>query len=369
MEKKKISILSHNLSENCLGRAYILAKVLANEFEVEIIGPVQKSGIWVPVRNDIFIVYKQIENFNPFTVLKAIDGDIIYAIKPLFTSFGFGLLCKILKHKKIIIDIDDWEVGFYKNYSLPGRIVNVFRFWDFNNFLFTWIMEKMIPFADFVTVSNSFLQNKFGGVIIPHFRDTEAFDPSKFNREISRKNLNIEQDKKVVMFLGTVRKHKGIDTLISTFDSLKRNDVILALVGVDDAAAKELPQRNYLRVFGPQPFEKIPEFLAVADVVAIIQKQSSLSNQGQLPAKLFDAMSMGKPVISTNISDIPAVLDGCGIIINDNVDELIKAINSILENPEYARKLGVAARQRCIEKYSYEAIRPKLLSIFSNIKL
>jgi hypothetical protein len=42
----KISILSPDLSHNCLGRAYLLVKILQEPYEVEIIGPVSGDGIW-----------------------------------------------------------------------------------------------------------------------------------------------------------------------------------------------------------------------------------------------------------------------------------------------------------------------------------
>ena len=31
-----------------------------------------------------------------------------------------------------------------------------------------------------------------------------------------------------------------------------------------------------------------------------------------MPAKVFDAMAMAKPIIATNVSDLPEFLDGCG---------------------------------------------------------
>jgi hypothetical protein len=34
----KVTILSPNLSSNCLGRAYLLAKVLERRYEVEVVG-------------------------------------------------------------------------------------------------------------------------------------------------------------------------------------------------------------------------------------------------------------------------------------------------------------------------------------------
>jgi len=41
----KISILPPDLSHNCLGRAYLLAKILQRHYEVEIIGPMFGEGI------------------------------------------------------------------------------------------------------------------------------------------------------------------------------------------------------------------------------------------------------------------------------------------------------------------------------------
>ena len=48
----KISILTPDLSHNCLGRAYLLAKILQRHYEVEIVCPIFGDGIWEPVAND-----------------------------------------------------------------------------------------------------------------------------------------------------------------------------------------------------------------------------------------------------------------------------------------------------------------------------
>ena len=68
------------------------------------------------------------------------------------------------------------------------------------------------------------------------------------------------------------------------------------------------------------------------------------------------------------MSDIPKVLEGCGVVISNNVNELVTAMNSIFDNPELAKTMGMAARQRCVEKYSYNAIRPLLVSVFRKIE-
>lgn len=117
----KVSILSPNLSINCLGRAYLLAKILQRHYEVEIVGPIFGNGIWEPVAHDKSIKYKSVNiigKFKPYLqvlkLVKAVDGDVIYASKPIFTSFGIGLIKKVMSQKPLILDIDDWDMGFIK---------------------------------------------------------------------------------------------------------------------------------------------------------------------------------------------------------------------------------------------------------------
>ena len=54
----KISILSPDLSNNCLGRAYLLAKILQRRYEVEIVGPIFGDGIWQQVAGDKSVSYR-----------------------------------------------------------------------------------------------------------------------------------------------------------------------------------------------------------------------------------------------------------------------------------------------------------------------
>ena len=48
----EISILSPTLETNALGRAYLLAKLLDDDYRVNIIGHGNIEKIWEPVRSD-----------------------------------------------------------------------------------------------------------------------------------------------------------------------------------------------------------------------------------------------------------------------------------------------------------------------------
>ncbi|MCX5804132.1 MAG: glycosyltransferase family 4 protein [Proteobacteria bacterium] len=388
MGSLKISILTLDISHNCLGRAYLLAKILQRHHEVEIIGPVFGDGIWKPVENDKSITYKSVKiygRFKPYWLIKdlvkKIDGDIIYASKPLFTSFGVGLFKKVFNSKPLILDIDDWQMGFIKEAynnlplthlfkSLVDSTLFLYRMDSYWNTLFG---EKLSRFADEITVSNNFLKDKFGGVIVWHGRDTDTFDPAKFDKYLIREKYQIERNKKVVMFFGTLRPHKGIEDLIKAVELIKNQDVVLVIVGIDykdvyclnlvETAKKRLGKKRLID-FGLQPFEKVPEFLAMSDVIVIPQRKN-LATFGQVPAKVFDAMAMAKPIIATKVSDLPEILDGCGWTVEpENQEKLVKAIEYVLNKSKEAEKMGWKARQKCIDKYSWDAMEKVLVEVF-----
>jgi len=366
----KISILNFDLSNNSLGRAYILAKMLSKKYEVEILGPKFDKTIWSPIISDKSIKYvilsKSLKDIK--TTLNQINGDIIYAVKPYGTSFGYALLKKFLNRIPIIFDEDDWDFGFFLDNSQSNFLIELLyvNLLDINNPLYTYILGKLSFLANEKTVSTTFLQKKFGGTIIPHARDKKMFIVNKSEVEKVKNKYN-PNNKKVIMFYGTVRKHKGLDLIISAIDLLNRNDIIFIIVGVTDSDRNMLPNRAFIKTIPPQNFENLANILDLATLVVLPQKKS-YSSLGQIPAKLFDAMAMGKPVIASNISDFPIILKDCGLIFEtDNVTDLAKKIKYLFDYPKIADQMGRKAREKFIKNYSFEAVENKLLTIIETI--
>ena len=372
----KISIISHNLSGNCVGRAFILAQMLEKYYDVEIIGPTYGKQIWPPVQNEYEykVTNKGLFLENVKKIVEVISGDIIYAVKPRVMSFGSGLIKR--KHEKIplILDIDDWDLGFYSYQGIKQITYFLLSHKQpENHFISNFLMEKLSKYADSITVSNRYLKDKFGGMIIPHARNLNLMDPKKYNAEKLKSKYEVH-GKKIVLFLGTPRPFKGVEDLINALILLENKEIILCIVGLDynDRYCQEIIQLskkklgyNNIKLFGFQPFHKIPEFFSFADIVAIPQRKN-LATIGQLPAKLFDAMAMEKAIISTDVSDIPEILDGCGLVAKaGDINDIAKKINFFLENENIAIKLGKAARIKCLKYYSYESVGKKLYNIFN----
>ena len=376
----KISVLTPDLSHNCLGRAYMLARILQRRYDVEIAGPLFGEGLWAPLAMARDVPIKSLSVRGPMTNAKVLalrnqlDGDVVYASKPRFPSYGVGLIEKLAHRSPVVLDIDDWETGFIRD-ARRART----RRRDVSTLLSDMVYdttvalaENLTGLADGITVSNTFLRNRFGGVIVWHGRDTEAFRPDRVSRETARAAHDIRPEEQVVMFLGSPGPHKGVEDLIEAVRRIREPDVTLALVGLPDGTPYGAQLRSLgasalgsrFRGIGFQPFDKVPEFLAMADVVVVPQRKS-LATEGQMPAKVFDAMAMGKPIVASAVADLPYVLRDCGKIVEPGaVDEISTAIQGLLADPTGAANLGRRARQRCVEEFSWDALEPILTGVF-----
>jgi glycosyltransferase involved in cell wall biosynthesis len=170
------------------------------------------------------------------------------------------------------------------------------------------------------------------------------------------------------MFLGTPRGHKGVDDLVAAVGRLD-DGVVLLLVGAapERGGVRRWAAAPRVRLIGEIPFDEVPRHLVAADVVVIPQRATP-DTLGQVPAKLFDAMALARPIVSTAVSMIPEILDGCGIVVAPgDVEGLAAAIRDLLADPARARALGANARARCVACYSFTAARRALFPVVDRL--
>ena len=79
-------------------------------------------------------------------------------------------------------------------------------------------------------------------------------------------------------------------------------------------------------------------------------------------------MALARPIVSTTVSMIPEILDGCGCLVPPgNVLALAGAIRRLLENADEAAALGRRARERCDARYSFRAARATLFPLIDSL--
>lgn len=380
MKRLRICLLCADVARNAFGRAYILARVLARDFEVQVVGPQFGSSVWRPMvglleKHGIAVTAVPARGYPRYfqaarQIWQSIQADVLYALKPFPTSFGLALLYQRRHKLPLLLDIDDWELGVYAGKSRRQLWQMVARgIASPNNYL--WLRQSYgrTRRADAITVSSRFLQQKYGGVIVPHGRDTAAMDPAKISPSDLSQHWGIHG--KVILFLGTLRPHKGVEDMMAAVQRLGRLDVSGVIVGAEasDPYVARLKEQAGSRIsFLPmQPFEEIPALLRAAEVVVIPQRQTTFG-EAQVPAKIFDAMAMGRPIVSTAISDIPTILDGCGLVVAPgDLPALAEAIARLVDNQQEAAALGRQARERCIASYSWDSMQQTLQTIIHDV--
>lgn len=382
----KISLVVSNLSGGEAIRGFLLAQVLRKlGYEVEVVGFLFSKDLYaLPPRNiPVFAIsgrqYPQFLN-DSRKLLQKIDGDIIYAIKPKPPSFGLSLLGRLKKHRPIILDIDDWELSWYGGDdwkyrpSLRQIYRDIFRkngqLRNPEHPLYVKGMENFLSCADAITVDTKFLQARFGGVYLPNGKDTEMFDPAKYNPEVSRQRYGLS-GYRILMFPGAPRPHKGVEDVLMALEQLNQPDLRLVIVGgspYDNYDDKLMEQWGRWTIKMPKyPVEVMPDVVAAAHIVVVPQR-NTLTAVAQFPLKLTDGMAMAKPVLSTQVGDIPEILGETGFLAEPNSPaQLAKQIQWIFDNQIAARDRGMRARERCVEKYSLQAMASILSDVIAHL--
>lgn len=374
----KISIIASDENTAPLYRVRLLAKMLQRRFEVEVLGFVMNRDNLDPrAPRDFPYTPIFVEGCRDYPraekeLLSRLTGDMVYAMKPRPTSYGVALKHRMRTGTPVVVDIDDWELYMirpWSKFALKNFAYALPRLADPNNYANTWMMDKLIRYADGRTVVSSFFQKRYGGVLTAQYVDTDLFDPAAFDRSALRKQWKLD-DYQLIVFAGIAHPGKGVGDIIGALRLLgdKRRDWRLVIVGPVTPYARELAEQDdRVILLGTQPPTRTPEFLAMADLVVLPQK-AAMASVGQMPMKLFEAMSMGLPVVSTAMSDIPNLLAGCGLVAPPgDLGRLGEAIGYALDNPDLARAMGVRARQRIVEHFSWKIGATELGAYFGGL--
>ena len=386
MKKIKINIVSHNVSEGGLTRAYVLAQtILKLGHKVEICGLCYGNGLFASPPEDITVrsvIGRRIPALSKSIagLLRHMDGDIIYAVKPRLTSYGAALLQKALRRKRVILDMDDWETCPYGdnetryNPTIRRLLRDLIRsdgaLRNPNHRLYTGWMERVTRRADALTVDTHFLRRRFGGVYLPNGKDTSMFDPARYDAGRSRKKYGLE-GYNIIMFPGVPRPHKGLEDLLEAMERLGRVDMRLVIVGENPYDEYDIGLYNkwkrWIIRLPKTPFRDMPDLVAAAHVVAAPQRRW-LYSEAQFPIKITDGMAMAKPVLATRVGDIPEIIEDTGYIVEPGrPDQLKAALEEIFDDYDAAAAKGQRARERCKRLYSVDAMASILAGVLEKL--
>jgi glycosyltransferase involved in cell wall biosynthesis len=380
VSEPEVVVVCSNVSNNCLGRALLLAALIKPFAPVRVAGVNMIRGdLWAPASGfEIEVEAREMLHVFQYPagvrwLRERLTGAKVVVSKPLYTSLGMARAAGV-SDDRMLLDVDDWEVGLFGGASWSRQWWDFVRPHKLNSFKSTLRLDATIARCPHRTVSNSWLQQRYGGVLLPHVRDTSALQPDAAAREAARAELDMA-GRFWVGFVGTIRQHKGVDVLLSAVSRLG-DDVGLYLAGIDagdpytqrllERARAELPAAR-LRLVPTFDFRRLGYWLSAADVLSIPSRASEAAT-GQIPAKLFDALAMGIPAIVSDLNDMAGIVEGAGLVVPaGDVEALAAAVGRLQRDEALRHECGRLARERAVARYSYASASARLEQLLSKV--
>lgn len=198
--------------------------------------------------------------------------------------------------------------------------------------------------------------------VIPDFVDCRHFDPAA----VEVKNNN----QPVIAMVGRLSKSKGHRVLLRAMSSIVKTEPDVKLVicgtGEEEAAlkteAKMLALDAHIEFTGFVP--DVRTVLAQADIIVL----PSLSEG--LGVAALEAMAMAKPLVVSDAGGLPeAVISGeTGLVARaGEAQELVKALITLLRDPEWAKQMGAAGRERALALFDRPRVVDKVIAVYEEV--
>ncbi len=202
---------------------------------------------------------------------------------------------------------------------------------------------------------------------IPNGVDTVFFKPDDTKRRVLRNRLGIDENDIVVLYFAQLRAAKGVSTLLRAMhrviESTSQIKLFVAGCGPLAGYVKEKEGefgakiRTCLRYIRD---EELPYLYNTCDLYVLPSYVEGM------PLSVMEAMACGKPVIATNVGDVPALVkDGTNgmLVPPGNVRSLSDSIIHLVENPKLMRRMGDANLKK-IAEYDWDRIAEQYQSLY-----
>lgn len=344
-----VLIVTPHMAENSTGRAYVWW-LLANRLNWRVaVVSVEGEKVWHPLAGTAFakdctILRGATRRNRRSEVADMADGfDLIISVKPLPASLGVAMHAAREAKRPLIVDIDDpdLEVRLHKG-PLWRRLAWRARYFSF------WLSvrtPKAVSRLGAVAVSNPVLQERYGGTLVPHAREDHG------------PGTPHTSDRPSVAFVGTARSHKGIDVLRAAVRLTQPDGVSLTVT----APAPD-DRKDWESWVGEGNISEGEMLVAGSDIVALPSLSESFA-EGQLPAKLVDAMMLGRVVLVSDIEPMTWAVGSGDLCVTPGDPRELATKLTALRDPKLRARYAEQLRDRALQQFSVTSLAPRLASL------
>jgi len=178
-----------------------------------------------------------------------------------------------------------------------------------------------------------------------------------------KERLNIDKDKKIILYMGRLDRLKGIGLVIEAMRKIDNAVFLIVGKGADEQELKEMAKKmdvqNRVKFVGYVDHKEVPEYYSIADIVVLPETFFE-----PLSRMLLEACSFGVPcIVSDRGGNREIIEDGKnGVVLkNLNKKDFVLAVRHILDAPSLIQTMEEYGKQKINERFSDKAIGKQLL--------
>lgn len=205
--------------------------------------------------------------------------------------------------------------------------------------------------------------------------DTELYRPDHGTDALER--IGLDPSRPYVLFVGRITRQKGVPHLLRAVRDIDPAAQVVLCAGAPDTP--EIDQ-EFRELFGELSRVRdgvfwIPRMLPRPEVIQLLTHAALFvcpSVYEPLGIVNLEAMACGTPVVASAVGGIPEVVDDgrTGLLVpaGDGFEAgLARAMDSVLGDPEAARRMGEAGRERAVGEFGWDAVARRTVRLYEEI--
>lgn len=335
---------------------------------------VHRSPIYVP---KVVTTAKRLLHLMSFAITSIFNlvkfllsrPDVVIVVQPSFFCAPATLVFCALTRAKSVMHIQDFELDAMLGLGMSSGS----KRWDLFRKLETFIMRR---FDMVSSISFSMLEKaKKKGVdddklvLFPNWADTKTTNPGISGADF-RAKWGVLPGEKVVLYAGNLGNKQGLEIVLEVAEAYLADSKVKFFIvgsGTSESRLKALAAEKKLTnlEFKPlQPYELLPQMLAMADVHLVVQKKGVADSV--LPSKLTAILAAGGHALvtaeaGTELGKIANVFPGIyRLVAPENTALFIKALDECLVADTSAA--NTVAREYAVDNLNKDRVIDRFVS-------
>jgi glycosyltransferase involved in cell wall biosynthesis len=301
-------------------------------------------------------------------VAEARWADIIHVQKCFDYATIPAVLAHIVHNKPLHYDWDDCEFAIY-NAAPASKIAAAYLGY----------LEKVIPkLVDTITVASHGLNSYARSLGIDQGRlfeghvgvDLDLFSPARAYTPVFDNDPEGRREC-VVMYVGQLHGGQYVRLFLDAAQRVLEKDAARFVIvgsGVEQRILEKYARaqgiNDYVVFTGGVAHEEIPRYLAAADIAVACFEDNDIT-RCKSPLKLVEYMAAGKAIVASDVGEVAAMMNGCGVLTPaGDANALATAITELLHDERKRNELGKRARENAEQNFCWSVTARHVLKAY-----